>query len=211
MRGACRRNLLSELGKAKLNVPRIRRHCPTAASYVPHAQERMAGFVPELSARKIGEALLTRCPMSPATVSRVALDEAAEAFHRRSPTNDGSDVRRRGARPQDRRPEGRKEDYRAARAESAAERLLNDARGLTGTLLVAYHSIQRCRARKAVPRQGFQQEAAKHDLHAVASNRVRGTAKRFATLWEDAYPKAVACATISCWHVSGIETPAGEP
>ena len=39
------------------------------------------------------------------------------------------------------------------------------------------------------------QDAVRQDLHAAADNRTkaRSAANRFATRWEDAYPKAVAC------------------
>ena len=39
------------------------------------------------------------------------------------------------------------------------------------------------------------QDAVRQDLHAAADNRTeaRSAANRFATRWEDTYPKAVAC------------------
>ena len=91
--GTCRRCLLSELGDIELNVPRTRRFCPTEVlkSYARRAPEIdraiLAGFVPGLSTRKVGEVLLALPgrPVSAATVSRVArtLDLAVAAFHRR--------------------------------------------------------------------------------------------------------------------------------
>ena len=83
--GTCRRCLLSELGDIELNVPRTRRFCPTEVlkSYARRAPEIdraiLAGFVPGLSTRKVGEVLL--------------------ALQRLQ----GADARRRG--PHDRRPQ----------------------------------------------------------------------------------------------------------
>ena len=60
--GACRRNLLSELGDLELKVPRTRRYCPVSVirSYARRAPEIdraiLAGFVLGLSTRKVGEA-----------------------------------------------------------------------------------------------------------------------------------------------------------
>ena len=160
--GACRRNLLSELGDIELKVPRTRRYCPVSVirSYARRAPEIdrviLAGFVLGLSTRKVGETLLSLLgrPIAPTTVSRVTktLDAAVEAFHRRPFSYkalmfDGVVLSRKtGAGALKRpvlvvlglRPDGRKEivDYRLARAESAAEweRFLDDlyARGLTG-------------------------------------------------------------------------------
>ena len=64
----------------RAGVPRTRRYCPTAVlgSYARRAREIdrviLAGFVPGLSTRKVGEVLLPLLgrPVSPATVSRVA-------------------------------------------------------------------------------------------------------------------------------------------
>ena len=91
--GTYRRCLLSELGDIELNVPRTRHFCPTEVlkSYARRAPEIdraiLAGFVPGLSTRKVGEVLLALLgrPVSAATVSRVArtLDLAVAAFHRR--------------------------------------------------------------------------------------------------------------------------------
>ena len=83
------------------------------------------------------------------------------------------------------------------------------ARGLTGLEMIcvdggqglpaapACHGIpvQRRRAHKIRPRQGTQQDAVRQDLHAAADNRTeaRSAANRFATRWEDTYPRAVAC------------------
>ena len=119
------------------------------------------------------------------------------------------------------RPDGRKEivDYRLAKAESAAEweRFLDDlyARGLTGeglemicvdggqgllaALPTAYHGIpvQRCRAHKMCPRQGTQSRSGHRQAGSPRCRpnrtRARSAANRFATRWEDAYPRAVAC------------------
>ena len=107
--GTYRRCLLSELGDIELNVPRTRHVCPTEVlkSYARRAPEIdraiLAGFVPGLSTRKVGEVLLALPgrPVSAATVSRVArtLDLAVAAFHRRPLKNackalmpDGVDV-----------------------------------------------------------------------------------------------------------------------
>ena len=160
--GACRRNLLSELGDIELKVPRTRRYCPVSvirscARRAPEIDRTiLAGFVLGLSTRKVGETLLSLLgrPVAPTTVSRVAktLDAAVEAFHRRpfgykALMLDGVVLSRKtGAGALKRpvlvvlglRPDGRKEivDYRLAKAESAAEweRFLDDlyARGLTG-------------------------------------------------------------------------------
>ena len=91
--GTCRRGLLSELGDIALDVPRTRHFCPTEVlkSHARRAPEIdraiLAGFVPGLSTRKVGEVLLALLgrPVSAATVSRVArtLDLAVAAFHRR--------------------------------------------------------------------------------------------------------------------------------
>ena len=59
--GAYRRNLLSEPGDIELKVPRTRRYCPVSVirSYARRAPEIdraiLAGFVPGLSTRKVGE------------------------------------------------------------------------------------------------------------------------------------------------------------
>ena len=152
--GACRRNLLSELGDIELKVSRTRRYCPVSAirSYARRAPEIdraiLTGFVPGLSTRKVGETLLSLLgrPVAPTTVSRVAktLDAAVQA---RRPLTDSYKAlmldgvvlsRKTGAGALKRpvlvvlglRPDGRKEivDYRLARAESAAEweRFLDD-------------------------------------------------------------------------------------
>ena len=97
----------------------------------------LAGFVPGLSTRKVGETLLSLLgrPVAPTTVSRVAktLDAAVEARHPfgyKALMFDGVVLRRKTCafkRPVPvvlgLRPDGRKEivDYRLARAESAAE------------------------------------------------------------------------------------------
>ena len=158
--GAYRRNLLSELGDIELKVPCTRRYCPVSVirSYARRAPEIdraiLAGFVLGLSTRKVGETLLSLLgrPVAPTTVSRVTLDAAVQAFHRRPLSYkalmlDGVVLSRKtGAGALKRpvlvvlglRPDGKKEivDYRLARAESAAEweRFLDDlyARGLTG-------------------------------------------------------------------------------
>ena len=78
--GTYPRHLLSELGDIELRVPRTRRFCPTEVlqSYARRAPEIdraiLAGFVLELSTRKVGEVLLPLLgrPVSAATVSRVA-------------------------------------------------------------------------------------------------------------------------------------------
>ena len=147
--GTYPRRLLCELGDIELEVPRTRRHCPTAVlgSYARRAREIdrviLAGFVLGLSTRKIGEVLLPLLgrPVSPATVSRVAgtLDAAVAAFHRRRLDNrykalmlDGVVPARRTGAGAVRRPvlvalgilpDGRKEiiDFQLARGESAAE------------------------------------------------------------------------------------------
>ena len=162
--GTYRRRLPCELGDIKLEVPRTRRYCPTAVlgSYARSAREIdrviLAGFVPGLSTRRIGEVLLPLLgrPILPATVSRVAgtLDAAVAAFHRRPLTNRYRTLmldcvvpaRRTGAGAVRRPmlvvlgilPDGRKEviDFQPAGGESAAEweRLLTSLhrRGLTG-------------------------------------------------------------------------------
>ena len=186
------RNLLSELGDIELKVPRTRRPVSVIRGYVRRAPEIdraiLAGFV--LSTRKVGETLLCLLGRPVAPVSRVTLDAAVQA---RRPLTDGYKAlmgvvlsRKAGASALKRpvpvvlglRPDGKKEivDYRLARAESAAERFLDDlyARGLTGeglemicvdggqgllaALPIAYHGIlvQRCRAHKICPRQGSQ-------------------------------------------------------
>ena len=147
--GTCRRCLLSELGDIELNVPRTRRFCPTEVlkSYARRAPEIdraiLAGFVPGLSTRKVGEVLLALPgrPVSAATVSRVArtLDLAVAAFHRRPLKNackalmlDGVVLARKTGAGALRRPvlvalgirhDGKKEiiDVQLAASESAAE------------------------------------------------------------------------------------------
>ena len=147
--GTCRRCLLSELGDIELNVPRTRHVCPTEVlkSYARRAPEIdraiLAGFVPGLSTRKVGEVLLALLgrPVSAATVSRVArtLDLAVAAFHRRPLKNackalmlDGVVLARKTGAGALRRPvlvalgirhDGKKEiiDVQLAASESAAE------------------------------------------------------------------------------------------
>ena len=147
--GTCRRCLLSELGDIELNVPRTRHVCPTEVlkSYARRAPEIdraiLAGFVPGLSTRKVGEVLLALPgrPVSAATVSRVArtLDLAVAAFHRRPLKNackalmlDGVVLARKTGAGALRRPvlvalgirhDGKKEiiDVQLAASESAAE------------------------------------------------------------------------------------------
>ena len=111
--GACRRNLLSELGDIELKVSRTRRYCPVSVigSYARRAPEIdraiLTGFVPGLSTRKVGETLLSLLgrPVAPTTVSRVAktLDAAVQARRPLTDSYKGPDARRRGAQPQDRR------------------------------------------------------------------------------------------------------------
>ena len=73
--GSYPRHLLSELGDIELRVPRTRRFCPTEVlkSYARRGSEIdraiLAGFVPGLSTRKVGEVLLERA-VSASTVSR---------------------------------------------------------------------------------------------------------------------------------------------
>jgi len=96
--GHYRRHLLTELGDIELAVPRTRRFSPTGVlrAYARRSAEIdraiLAGFVPGLSTRKVGEVLLALfCrPVSATTVSAVAktLDGAVAAFHRR-PLKDG--------------------------------------------------------------------------------------------------------------------------
>ena len=147
--GTYRRCLLSELGDIELNVPRTRRFCPTEVlkSYARRAPEIdraiLAGFVPGLSTRKVGEVLLALPgrPVSAATVSRVArtLDLAVDAFHRRPLKNackalmlDGVVLARKTGAGALRRPvlvalgirhDGKKEiiDFQLAASESATE------------------------------------------------------------------------------------------
>ena len=145
-------------------MPRTRHFCPTEVlkSYARRAPEIdraiLAGFVPGLSTRKVGEvlpALLGR-PVSAATVSRVAktLDLSVDAFHRRPLKNaykalmlDGVVLARKTGAGALRRPvlvalgirhDGKKEviDFQLAAGESAAEweRFLTalHRRGFTG-------------------------------------------------------------------------------
>ncbi len=109
------------------------------------ARTILAGVVPGLSTRKVGEVLPGR-PVPAATVSRVAgtLDRSVDAFHRRPLKNDCKALMPDGAlgRPvlvaPGIRHDGRKEiiDFRLAASESAAERerFLDRPyhRGLTG-------------------------------------------------------------------------------
>ena len=152
--GTCRRGLPSELGDIALDVPRTRHFCPTEVlkSHARRAPEIdraiLAGFVPGLSTRKVGEVLLALLgrPVSAATVSRVArtLDLAVAAFHRRPLKNACKALMPDGAlgRPVlvalGIRHDGRKEiiDFQRAASESAAERerflTALHRRGLTG-------------------------------------------------------------------------------
>ncbi len=162
--GTCRRCLLSALGDIALNVPRTRRFCPTEVlkSHARRAPEIaraiLAGFVPGLSTRKVGEVLpaLPGRPVSAATVSRVAgtLDATVAAFHCRPLKNackalmlDGVVLARKtGAGALGRpvlvalgiRHDGKKEiiDFQLAASESAAERerflTALHRRGITG-------------------------------------------------------------------------------
>ena len=152
--GTCRRGLPSELGDIALDVPRTRHFCPTEVlkSHARRAPEIdraiLAGFVPGLSTRKVGEVLLALLgrPVSAATVSRVArtLDLAVAAFHRRPLKNACKALMPDGAlgRPvlvaPGIRHDGRKEiiDFQRAASESAAERerflTALHRRGLTG-------------------------------------------------------------------------------
>ncbi len=152
--GTCRRGLPSELGDIALDVPRTRHFCPTEVlkSHARRAPEIdraiLAGFVPGLSTRKVGEVLLALPgrPVSAATVSRVArtLDLAVAAFHRRPLKNACKALMPDGAlgRPVlvalGIRHDGRKEiiDFQRAASESAAERerflTALHRRGLTG-------------------------------------------------------------------------------
>ena len=92
--GSYRRHLLTELGEIELAVPRTRRFAPIAVvrAYARRAEQLdrmiLACFVPGLSTRKVGEALLPILgrAISPATVSTVAkqLDMVVAAFHARA-------------------------------------------------------------------------------------------------------------------------------
>ena len=67
--GACRRNLPSELGDIELKVPRTRRSVSVIGSYARRAPEInraiLAGFVPGLSTRKVGETWPPGCALQP--------------------------------------------------------------------------------------------------------------------------------------------------
>ena len=128
-------------------MPRTRRPVSVIRSYARRAPEIdraiLAGFV--LFTRKVGETLLSLLGRPVAPVSRVTLDAAVEAG--RPLINSYKALmgvvlsRKTGAGTLKRpvlvvlglRPDGKKEivDYRLARAESAAERFLDDlyARG----------------------------------------------------------------------------------
>ncbi len=96
--GTCRRCLLGALGDIERDVPRTRHFCPTGvpkgcARRAPEIDRAiLAGVVPGLPTRKVGEVLLALPgrPVPAATVSRVAgtLDRSVAAFHRRPLKND---------------------------------------------------------------------------------------------------------------------------
>ncbi len=141
------RQLVTELGRIELRVPRTRRFNPIAVvqAYARRAKhlDRMilACFLLGLSTRKVAKALLPVLgePISPSTVSRVAktLDTAVAAFHARPLADryavlmlDGVVLKRKTGMGSLRRPvlvalglrpDGRKEiiDFRLARGESA--------------------------------------------------------------------------------------------
>jgi transposase-like protein len=146
--GSYPRQLVSELGRIELRVPRTRTFNPIAVvrAYARRAKhlDRMilACFLLGLSTRKVAKALLPVLgePVSPSTVSRVAktLDAAVAAFHARPLADrycvlmlDGVVLKRKTGMGAVRRsvlvalglrPDGKKEiiDFRLARAESAA-------------------------------------------------------------------------------------------
>ena len=67
--GACRRNLPSEPGDIELKVPRTRRPVSVIGSYARRAPEIdraiLAGFVPGLFTRKVGETFCSAARLRP--------------------------------------------------------------------------------------------------------------------------------------------------
>ncbi len=216
------RHLPSALGDIERDVPRTRHFCPTG---VPKGSARrapeidraiLAGFVPGLSTRKVGEVLPGR-PVSAATVSRVAgtLDRSVAAFHRRPLKNDCKAVmpdgvvlaRKTGAGALGRpvlvapgiRHDGRKEivDFRRAGNESAAERerFLDRPyhRGLTGEGLemTGVDGGKGLLAALPIVRHGIPvQRCRAHRIRNIL-DRVRG-AHREAVMNADTRPEALA-------------------
>ena len=113
--GSYRRHLLSEFGAIELSVPGTWRYCPSAVlrSHARRSPEIdrtiLAGFVLGLSTRKVGEVLLWLARQPGFRRHREPARQDLGFGGRRLPcpsarqSLSGTDARRRGAEPQDRR------------------------------------------------------------------------------------------------------------